>query len=451
MSQVTPPSPAQLLELLQPYRDHKRWLLGLSGGLDSVVLLHLLSVLRKQEKLPPLLAVHVNHQISASSDLWGKHCRQLCKKLRIDIEVHTVDVVPSGRGPEAAARDARYQVFEKLIDAQEVLLLAHHLDDQIETFFLRLLRGAGTQGLSGMPAQRNLAEGELFRPLLALQREGLRQYASQHSLRWVEDDSNADTQLNRNYLREQVLPLLEKRWPGYRKSVMRGVEAIGSAESQLRAQQGDRLPLAMGRDFGEATLQLSILEGASQEDASRLLRSWLKALDLSNPGRDQLREFLQQLQEAGPGSRPKLLTASYAVRRFRDKLYASRVFINEALLIGQRLSSTQGLTMPGLGRLDLLPAQGEGIRADIAEELEVGFRDGGERCQPVGRKHSQSLKKLLQEYHVPPWWRDRLPLLVVNDELVAVADLWICEGFQAEAGEQGFNVRWQRKSLAPAD
>lgn len=451
MSQVTSLNPAQLLESLQPYREHKRWLLGLSGGLDSVVLLHLLSVLRKQEELPPLLAVHVNHQINTSSDLWSKHCQRLCKKLRVDIEVHAVEVVPAGRGPEAAARDARYRIFEELIGEHEVLLLAHHLDDQIETFFLRLLRGAGTQGLSGMPAQRSLAEGELFRPLLAWQREDLRRYAARHSLRWVEDDSNADTQLNRNYLRQQVLPLLEKRWPGYRKSVMRGVEAIGEAESQLRAQQGERLSQAMGRDFGEATLKLSVLEGASREDASRLVRSWLKALDLPNPGRDQLREFLQQLQEAAPGSRPKLRTASYAVRRYRDKLYASRVFVNEALLVGQRLSPTQGLTMPGLGRLDLVPSQGEGIRSDIAQELELGFRDGGERCRPAGREHSQSLKKLLQEYQVPPWWRDRLPLLVADEVLVAVADLWVCEGFQASAEEEGFKVRWQRKSLAPAD
>ena len=397
------------------------------------------------------MAVHVNHQLSASASTWSKHCRGLCKKLGMELEVRTVEVKPGGRGPEAAARDARYQIFEYLLQENETLLLAHHLDDQVETFFLRLLRGAGTQGLSGMPAQRDLARGELFRPLLAYQREQLQEYATAHKLRWVEDDSNADTQLNRNYLRRQVLPLLEQRWPGYRSSVMRGVDAIREAETQLRMQQGDRLRGATGQDFGEATLQLSVLGELNMEDSSRLLRSWLKLLDVPNPGRDQLREFLHQLRDAAPQARPKLQTASYAVHRYRDKLYASRSFVNEALPVGQRLKPGQGLTMPGLGQLDLIPEQGAGIRADVAVELEVGFRDGGERCQPAGREHSQSLKKLLQEYRVPPWWRDRLPLLVSGDELVAVADLWVCEGFQAQANEDGYKVRWKRNSLAPAD
>ena len=298
--------PTDLLDPLQPYLEHRRWLLGLSGGVDSVVLLHLLCALRQEQALPSLLAVHVNHHLNDSANAWSKHCQRLCKKLEVEFQVVDAEVVPAGRGLEAAARDARYQIFEELIRADEVLLLAHHLDDQVETFFLRLLRGAGTQGLSGMPARRDLAQGELFRPLLGFPREALHGYAKARKLRWVEDDSNADTRFDRNYLRQQVLPLLEHRWPGYRKSVLRGVDAIREAETQLRAQQADRLPAAMGQDFGEATLRLSALEDLNVEDAACLLRSWLQRLELPNPGRDQLREFLQQLREAGPRARPKL-------------------------------------------------------------------------------------------------------------------------------------------------
>jgi tRNA(Ile)-lysidine synthase len=441
-----PLEPLDLLEPLQPYRQRRRWLLGLSGGLDSVVLLHLLCQLRGKEKLPPLLAVHVNHQISSSADTWGEYCRTLCRELGVDLEVRKVEVVRQGRGPEAAARDARYRVFEDLLEENETLLLAHHLDDQVETFFLRLLRGAGTQGLSGMPARRSLARGELFRPLLGFQRQQLQEYASANKLQWVEDDSNADMELNRNYLRRQVLPLLEKRWPAYRSSVIRGVDAIREAEYQLQEQLGDRLGEATGQDYGEATLQLSMLEALGVEDASRVLRSWLNHLGFSNPGRDQLREFLDQLVDISPEARPELQTANYAVRRYRDKLYASRSVANEALPAGQALKPGKPLVMPGLGELELVPEEGAGIRAKVAAQLKVGFRDGGERCHPVGRKHSQTLKKLLQEYRVPPWWRDRLPLLVAGDELVAVADLWVCEGFQALAGEAGYKVRWKPNS-----
>ena len=441
----------ELFAGLQPYLGASRWLIGLSGGLDSIVLLHLLAELRTQHNIPPLLAVHVNHQLNPDALEWSNFARSVCRQLNIEIEVDTVAVEQVGKGLEAAARDARYRVFESLLQRGEVVLLAHHLDDQIETFFLRLLRGAGTRGLSGMPQSRGLGLGTLYRPLLDFRRQQLQDYADQHELQWVEDGSNADTRHDRNYLRHAVLPLLEQRWPGYRGSVRRGITAVGEAEVLLQGVYAERMGAARGSHFDTPTLAESCLSGNSTEISARMLRLWLQELGLPLPGRDQLLEYISQLRHADSGQTPECRTSSYVLRRYREQLYACPLDTQLVLPVAQPLRVGPGLALPGLGSVQLIPATGVGIASRWVEQLQVGFRDGGERCQPCGREHSQTLKKLLQEYAVPPWWRDRIPLLVVGDALVAAGDLWVCEGYQAERGESGYEVRWNRNSPAYSD
>ncbi|MCX2982139.1 tRNA lysidine(34) synthetase TilS [Halieaceae bacterium IMCC14734] len=438
----------ELVAGLQPYLGASRWLIGLSGGLDSVVLLHLLAQLRTQYKFPALLAVHVNHQLNPDALEWSDFARTLCGKLKIDIDVQTVAVEQVGKGLEAAARDARYRVFESLLQRGEVVLLAHHLDDQVETFFLRLLRGAGTRGLSGMPQSRGLGLGTLYRPLLGFRRQQLQDYADQHRLKWVEDASNADTRHDRNYLRHAVLPLLEQRWPGYRGSVRRGITAVGEAEDLLQGFYAERMRAARGSHYATPTLAEACLSGNGIEVSARILRLWLQELGLPLPGRDQLLEYISQLRHADSGQTPECRTASYVLRRYREQLYACALDAQVVLPVGQPLRVGSGLALPGVGSVQLIPAISGGIASRWADELQVGFRDGGERCQPCGRDHSQTLKKLLQEYAVPPWWRDRVPLLVVGDALVAVGDLWVCEGYQAGPDETGYEVRWGRNSPA---
>ena len=208
-----PVNAPELLAGLSQYRASPRWLVGFSGGLDSTALLDLLVQLSRSEQLPPLMAVHVNHGLSPNADAWQLHCEQVCRRLGVPLESRRVEVSNSGKGVEAAAREARYAVFEELLEPGGVVLLAHHLDDQVETFFLRLLRGAGTQGLSAMPANRALGRGILYRPLLEFSRDQLRDYAAQRQLEWVEDESNAQSGPKRNFLRREVLPLVEQRWP----------------------------------------------------------------------------------------------------------------------------------------------------------------------------------------------------------------------------------------------
>ncbi|MFV0276246.1 MAG: tRNA lysidine(34) synthetase TilS, partial [Parahaliea sp.] len=191
------------------------------------MLLHLLLAARAHAPaLPPLYALHVNHQLQPAADDWQRSCEQLCQRLALPLHCERVRVTPDGRGLEAAAREARHAVFARCLGEGEVLFTAHHQDDQVETFFLRLLRGAGLEGLSAMAATRPLGRGLLHRPLLGVPRARLQALARQGGLEVIDDPSNADTALDRNYLRAQVLPLLERRWPGYRATVSRAGEHL---------------------------------------------------------------------------------------------------------------------------------------------------------------------------------------------------------------------------------
>jgi tRNA(Ile)-lysidine synthase len=436
-----------LLEFLRPWRDCSVWWLGFSGGLDSTVLLELLCELRQQHQLPELRAVHINHRLSPQAANWQAHCERRCQALGVPLEVRSVDVVAAGKGPEAAARSARYAVFEELLRADHALLLAHHLDDQVETFFLRLMRGAGPRGMSAIPAHRTLARGQLLRPLLAIGRLELEHCAAQYGWSWVDDESNADTTFDRNFLRQQVLPLFEQRWPGYRDSVERARSAVAEAEYSLAAFEQEILAEAVAWYFDEPVINSESVVHMSPDQACRVLRLWLRELGLAAPAQLPLREFVRQLRDHGPQASPVLAGAGYQLRCYHGNVHVTAA---PGVPPGDALALLPGLArdIASVGRVELRPAA-SGIRLAGRTDWQLRFRRGGERCHPVGRKHSQTLKKLLQEYAVPDWWRGRVPLLYAGEELAAVADLWVCEPFLAVLDEPGFTLQWDKPGLFP--
>ena len=438
-----------LLQQLEPWLAAPRWWVGLSGGLDSCALLQLLAGLRGEVTLPPLVAIHVDHGLSGNAPSWQQHCRSLCDALAVELVTRAVEIDPAELGPEAAAREARYAVFESLVGEGELLLLAHHLDDQVETFFLRLMRGAGPRGLSGMPRQRRLGRGHLLRPLLDLSRERLDSYARGQGLAWVEDESNRDLALDRNYLRHQVLPALEQRWPGYRGSVVSSMRALAEAESRLADDDSRLLETASARHHGEAVLRLEALTGFEPARLATLLRRWLECLHQQVPGREQLSEYSRQLLAAEPDAQPALAGTGYCLRRFRNAVHFCPDQGSICLPADGVLSPGRELQVPGLGSLLMEPVADGGLRLPRAGHWILKLRSGGERCRPLGREHGQSLKKLLQDSAIPPWQRQRLPLLYADDELAAVADLWICEGQQATAG-QGYRLVWNPVADTPS-
>jgi len=389
-----------------------------SGGLDSSVLLHALARRRRQS----LAALHINHALHPQADHWQRHCEAQCAALRVPLRCEQVQVVETGAGLEAAARDARYACFRRTLPPGGWLLQAHHLDDQAETLLLRLLRGAGLAGLAGIPEQRALGEGHLLRPLLQLPRSALAASAGQWGLHWINDPSNSDMRLDRNYLRHEVLPLLEARWPGYRRTFRRAAGFLADAAAALPVP-----PLAPVRSaIGDPGFSLVSLQESTMPAES--VRLWLRERELYSPPAAQLREFLGQLTGGGGA---QMCGDGWLLERYRDAVFCRRALPappQSAIPVGPGAD----LQIPGVGRVVL----GQG--ASPGPALDLRFRRGGERLALSGGGHLR-LKTLFQDHAVPPWWRDRVPLLFAGDELLAVGPL----RRSARAEAAGWSLSWE--------
>lgn len=421
--------------------DAPAWYVGFSGGLDSTVLLHLLHRWHKANPgAPPLRAIHVNHGLQEQASEWQNHCDWMCQFLQVPFEAEQVDVETDGKGIEAAARDARYQVFSGRLEEGAVLFLAHHLDDQVETFFLRLLRGAGARGLAAMPLQRPLGLGTLVRPLLETPRSDLEAYAREQGLQCIEDPSNADTTLDRNFLRADLLPLLAQRWPGSRRTVARASEHLGAASRALDAAAP--APPTEFSILGDPGLGLETLVDPDTELAAGRMRNWLQRGGLPAPAQSNLLEFLRQLRDGTRQANPQLRCSAYQLQLYRQAVYLHYQF-EEPPSQPVTILPGQSIELPGAGQVALVPAPSEGLFLGDGEVLQLSFRKGGERCQPAGRGRSNSLKKLLQESAVPPWWRDRIPLLYLGSELLAAGGLWCCQCSRIREQPEGEEVLWK--------
>jgi len=404
-----------------------------SGGPDSTALLHVLAGLT-EARARGLRAVHVDHGLHAHSGAWAEQARQFCSVLEIDCAVMRVQVERhSGEGLEAAARHARYAAFADVLREHEQLLLGHHRDDQAETVLLKLLRGSGPEGLGGMRERRPLGAGMLWRPLLGTPRAALRDYVQRHRLPVIEDPSNADTQLSRNYLRNDILPRLAQHWPHALDSILHAAAHQRAAADVLRAQW----LAAFARVHDSATGSLDAAAWLALPPALRdpLLDHWLRARGRRIPTLAQRAQIERQLRELRAGRVPCIHWPDTDLRIWKSRLWALAPARSvppdwQAEWLGQPLP------LPDGGRLAW---QGEPLR----EALMVRLRRGGERIRPSGDRHTRELRDLFQQAELPPWQRAGCPLIYVGEELVAVADRW-----RSEAGETWFRgahgqPRWQ--------
>lgn len=433
-----------LIDNLKHQVPHARacWV-ALSGGLDSRVLLHHLAQHRDRLGLP-LGAVHVDHGLQSASAEWAARCRTWCENDAIEFVLHTVSARPQpGESPEAAAREARYRALRDWLPAQHCLVTAHHQDDQAETLLLQLLRGSGPKGLAAMPESGGFGAGWLCRPLLDIPREHLLAYAREAGLEWIEDPSNTDTGYDRNYLRHDILPRLRDRWPGASRVLSRGARHQADAAALL-----DDLAVSdLGQLAGQEANALSVtaLLGFTPVRRRNLLRYWLHSLGLSLPTEAILEQIDTSVLKAGADAMPVVHWPGAEVRRYRDRLYAMRPL---PAAPGQPMAwegDSSGSNIPG-GQLQVTRARGRGLSARVLDcgRLQIGFRQGGESIEPAGRGHRHSLKHLFQERGIPPWERDRAPLIQCDGKLIAVAGLWIAEGWQAGPEEIGLVLEWSR-------
>jgi len=421
---------------------------ALSGGLDSVVLLDCLARLRDAHRFL-LEAIHVNHGLSPNAASWAGFCADFCRVRGVPLRIVEVSVERKrGDSLEAAARRARYAVFRRHVSG--VLALAHHLDDQAETVFLQILRGAGPRGVAAMPFRREEVERGheqdpliFLRPLLPAPRSAIEAYAREARLTWVEDESNADLQHDRNYLRARVLPAIEARFPGYRQGLGRSAALCAEASILL----DELAALDAGQGLRDGTLDMQILRHVSEPRARNVLRWFLRLQGAQAPSANRLKEALRQLVSAREDARLRVAVGDMELRRHRGRVQVVKVTRGAAAAVVWRGEAV--LSGPGdTGELHFVPIEGAGIALArlSGRHVELRLRRGGERIRPHCDRPRRTLKNLLQEARIEPWQRGRMPLLFCDGQLVWVPGIGIDCAWQAASGDPGVIPEWPVRS-----
>ncbi|MDX1497645.1 MAG: tRNA lysidine(34) synthetase TilS [Salinisphaeraceae bacterium] len=437
---------AQLIQHLQHWQaqqcpaDVKRYVVALSGGQDSSALLHALKGISNK----PILAIHVNHGLHPEADHWQAQCQSQCEAWGIEFKALRVELETQGKSVEAEARKARYAALTGCIKAGDALLTAHHERDQAETLLLQLFRGAGVAGLAAMPQQASFAEGYLLRPLLTLPKAALEEYAKANALSWIDDPSNADSRLDRNYLRAEVLPGLRKRWPALDASLARSAAHSAEADQLLtELGQADLDNCALDNSaIADRALSIAALRDLSQARCANALRLWLRKHGHQAPSTAQLQRIHADLLVQREDAQPVFALPEYELRRYRDALYMLEPLPTEPGDVVLAWDANTELDLPpGCGCLRAVPAQ-PGAAGLKPGQFQVRFVQGGERIKPPGSPHHRRLKQLFQSSGVPPWVRMRTPLIYHGQELVAVADVWLNADYLDSDAEMAWRPQW---------
>ncbi|WP_295385577.1 tRNA lysidine(34) synthetase TilS [uncultured Thiodictyon sp.] len=424
-------APQALVATLAGFDPVGRVWIAYSGGLDSTALLRAAAAVR--ERLPGALwAVHIDHGLHPDSARWGEHCRVTCEDLSIPLLTRRVTAKPGrGESPEAAARAARYGEFSSLLAPGDLLLTAHHQDDQAETLLLALIRGSGVHGLAAMPVVADLGLGRLVRPLLDYPRAALEQYARTLGLTWLDDPTNREPAMDRNYLRNLVLPLVRERWPA--------VSATLARSAAHCAEAADLVDLAAGRELAglsggrPGTLSIPGLVRLEPKLCKAVLRLWLRRRSFMVPDTTHLGRILAEVLPARPDADPLVAWRGCEIRRYRQDLFALRP--SPPVSVGQTLAWAGAvLELPhGLGTLERVCDPGR--RDAPLPPWRVRFGVSELSCRPAGGACNRPLKKLFQDAGVPPWLRPYVPLVFDGDDLVAVAGVCRCTAADAAAPE----------------
>ncbi len=417
--------------------------IGFSGGLDSTVLLTALAALRSSHPDWTLRAIHLDHQLQNNSAQWRQTCADIVAELSIPFEHVELTVSPSGEGIEAAARQARYDAFRDRLRPGETLLTAHHADDQLETLLLALLRGAGVRGLAAMPECTKFGAGWHARPLLLFTRQRLHQWAVANRLRWIEDPSNAQSAFSRNYLRNDVLPLLIDRWPAAAVNAQRTTRHLADAATLL----DELAAIDLQNVAVERCVSVEKLQMLSRERRTNVLRFWLRERGLRAPSTRKLASLEHDMMNAQDDRNPCTEWDGAEVRRHRGLLYAM-TSAHDSVSTERNWNWHSELFSlgEGAGALRAVPSVGKGLAIDrLPAIVQVRSRCDAERLHPAGRTHERPLKDLLRESGVLPWWRDRLPLISIHRKAIAVADLMIAQEFAARPGEAAIDLIWSDK------
>lgn len=446
------------LQQLKKIPKTSHYVVGFSGGLDSTVLLHLMWRWCQENHIA-LTALHIHHGIHAQADLFEKHAEQFCQHFSISFLSKRVKVNISSQSLEAAARQARYAACESSLNHGEILLFAHHAQDQAETVLLQLLRGSGVRGLAAMPMIRRFGKGLLARPLLAFSRDDMLIYANANQLNWIEDDSNQQIHLSRNFLRKEIFPKLKAHWADPVSALCQSAKHCASAQQNIDEFMRDyylKSEFNLKKNVDNVSLEHSnvishIFSYAtiSEKPISfqlECLRSWIYFNEFCMPPKLKLENFLKQIQVAGMDRFPLMKWGECEIRKYGHQLFLMKSFPSFDLQTTQekkpivwKLGENQKVFL-GQCKSKQSCAQTHSrfyISARI-KQIDIRFRQEG--AQIKLNQHRQSLKNLFQRYRVPPWLRSHLPLLYIQEECVGILGVVLSHSIQAKLGEEAWYV-----------
>ena len=427
------------VSLNQSQKKTKSMTVALSGGVDSVVLLHLLHSLQKKHHFT-LNATHVHHGLSQHADKWAKFCEKLCRDLSVPLDVHYIKLPQKkSLGIEGDARKLRY---EKLLQSKsDLIVLAHHADDQAETFLLQLIRGAGVKGLSSMAHFDDTRK--LWRPLLNTSRSDIENYAKQHKLKWIEDESNQNIDFDRNFIRSKVLPILKNRFNHIIKVISRSTAHLAEAQNLLDDLAKLDLKSYLKSIKYKHILQVKCLNKLSLTRAKNVLRYWLEMNNQLMPSKDLLDELLKQVLHAKKDAALKIeLSKDHEIRRYKDEIYLVKK--NQQTNKNYEIvwNGEAEILLPNGLKLQLKKVKGRGISLEKMKnkKLMISNRKGGEFFKPDSKRPTKKIKQILQESDLPPWERESFPLIFISEKLASVPNLGVDIKFQTKLKEVGLEV-----------
>lgn len=427
------------VSLSKSHKKMKSMTVAFSGGVDSVVLLHLLHQLQKRQTFT-LKASHVHHGLSKNADKWVKFCEKLCTKLSVPLDVHYIKLPQKkSLGIEGEARQLRYK---KLLQTEtDLVVLAHHEDDQAETFLLQLIRGAGVKGLSSMAHFD--ATRRLWRPLLNTSRMDIERYAKKYKLKWIEDESNQNINFDRNFIRLKILPILKNRFSHIIKVISRSSSHLSEAQYLLDDLAKNDLRKCLKSYNYKHKLKVKALEKLSNARAKNVLRYWLENNDQMMPSKDLLDELLKQVLTAKKDATIKIhLSNNDEIRRYQDEIYIVQKSLKEQKNYEMMWAGESEIILPNGQKLTFKKVKGRGINLKFLrdQKLKIRNRQGGEFFKPDLKRPTKKIKQLLQESDLPPWEREKLPLIFVGDDLAFVPNFGVDVKFQTKAKELGLEV-----------
>lgn len=415
----------------------RRLWVAYSGGVDSTVLLHIAYEFAKAQNLL-LKAIHINHNLSPNALSWQQHCIDECSMLSVECVVKSVKLEAKGKGLEAGAREARYQAISGVVNQSDVVLLGQHQNDQVETFFLQLMRGSGPAGLSAMPEfTENKFGTHLLRPFMDVSREQLAVVAREQGWKWIEDESNQNTDFDRNYLRTQVLPLIKSRWNASEEVICRSVSHVQEQSALLSEVVNDKLRTMLSE---KNQISIKSLTEESVPWQKHILKLWIARQEAVQPSEKILLRILSECVTAREDAQPRVCWGSNA-----DKKWQCRRFSGQLYLLPE-FDDLQGVTLPVIPNEPLQLPDNLGSylleTSDSKRSYQIRFGGFSDSFKPIGERHSKPLNQWFKQWKLPPWERLRTPLLLVDGKLAAVGEVLSVPQSQSE--QRTIDVRYSR-------